>query len=130
MDIKTISATLALLGSSILLPACDDAKKDAAEVKKDEKKADVKAPEADAKTPAAPTDAKAPAAADAKGEMSCGEGKCGADKKAADAKGEMACGEGKCGGAPDEGKSAAAKAGEGDVKADAPKPEEAKKDAT
>jgi uncharacterized low-complexity protein len=124
MDIKTISATLALLGSSALLPACDS-KKDAAEVKKDEK--------ADAKTDVKAADAKADGdakAADAKGEMACGEGKCGGDKagdaKAADAKGEMACGEGKCGG----DKAAAAKAGEGDAPADAANPDAAKKDAT
>ena len=74
MDIKTITATLALLGSGVPLTACDSAEKPATETK-DAKDADKK---------------------DAKGDK--GDVKANADEKAED-KGEMACGEGKCGGA-------------------------------
>ena len=139
MDLKTITATLALLGG---LSACGgeakDAKKDAKEVtpaKTDAKPEAAKpadAKPADAKTDAKPADAKA-------GEMACGEGKCGAGscgaKKPADAKaGEMACGEGKCGAGscgahkdkPADGKAIPVDAKPTDAKA-AAKPEDGKK---
>lgn len=79
MDLETIFATLALLGTGAALPACDGGKKDATEV--DKSKADAKAGDT-------PTDAKTDAKADAKaGEMACGA--------------EGACGAGACGGAKD-----------------------------
>ncbi|HEY8379720.1 MAG TPA: hypothetical protein VIK91_24685 [Nannocystis sp.] len=72
MDLKTITATLALLG----LGACGG------EAKKDAKPADAKpadAKPADAKpADAKPVDTKP--ADDKAGEMACGEGKCGAGK--------------------------------------------------
>lgn len=112
MDIKTITATIALLGSGTLVAAgCDDAKKPAAEVdgakkskdgaKKDAAKAkDAKKTNADV--------AKKDAKKDAKGEMACGEGKCGAGGS---------CGAKMKGG--DKGKAVAAdgKAPAGDAKA-------------
>lgn len=67
MDIKTITATLALLGTGIPLTACDSGEKPAKEADKAETKDGDKA-----------KDDKANAKAEAKGEMSCGEGKCGA----------------------------------------------------
>jgi hypothetical protein len=88
MDLETIFATLALLGTGAALPACDGGKKDATEV--DKSKADAKA-----------ADGKADAKADAKaGEMACGA--------------EGACGAGACGGAKD----ADAKDADADAKAD------------
>ena len=72
MDIKTITATLALLGSGIPLTACDSGDKPAKEADKAEKKDDAK--KDGAKADAKKDDAKA----EAKGEMACGEGKCGA----------------------------------------------------
>ena len=70
MDLKTITATLALLGSGVPL-ACGGGAKDGKEVKKAEDGKEAKAADGDAKT-----DEKAPA--EAKAEGSCG----GADKKA------------------------------------------------
>ncbi len=110
MDIKTITATLALLGSGAVLGACDSAEKPAAEVdaaKKD--KADAKdGKKDDAKTNAA---AKGGAADKAdKGEMSCVEGQCGGKK-----------GEGSCGGHGDKAMADGAKA---DAKAAPPTPDD------
>jgi len=69
MDIKTITATLALLGSGVPLTACDSAEKPAKETK------DAKEKGADDK---GKDDVKANAdKADDKAEMACGEGKCG-----------------------------------------------------
>lgn len=85
MNLKTISTTLALLGTGTLaLTGCDDKKEQPAkEVEKAKADADanVEKAEVDAK------DEKADAKADAKGEMSCaegmcGEGACGGSKKA------------------------------------------------
>jgi hypothetical protein len=92
MDLKTISATLALLGSGLALSACDS--------KNDKAKADPKADGAPAKEVApakGEADAKTDAKADAKAEMACAEGMCAP---------------GACGGKKDD--AAAAKAGEPD----------------
>ncbi|MBL9101778.1 MAG: hypothetical protein JNL82_12520 [Myxococcales bacterium] len=95
MDLKTITATLALLGGTTVACGGDTAKKTETKTEtkvetKTEVKTDAAKTTADAKTPATP-DAKevVPAAGDAKaaagehkcGEGKCGEGKCGADKK-------------------------------------------------
>ncbi len=90
MDIKTITATLALLGSGIPLAACDSAEKPATEVDAKSEKSE-KSEKSDEKA-----DEKADVKADAesKGEMACGEGKCGAGgcgAKKGD-KGEASCG--------------------------------------
>ncbi len=99
MDIKTITATLALLGSGIPLTACDSAEKPAKEADKAEK--------GDAKKEDAKDDVKAKTGdkAEAKGEMACGEGKCG--------------GAGGCGAHKDDKKDDKAFA-DGEKKADAP----------
>jgi hypothetical protein len=102
MDIKTISATLALLGSGLTLPACDDAKKDATEV---DKKADAKDGDKAKDGEAVKADGNAKAADKSKaGEMACGEG---------------GCGEGNCGGkkAADDGDDDKALAGDGEPEA-------------
>ena len=77
MDLKTISATLALLGSSAAVSGCDrkppeNQHKDASEIPVDGAKP-------------APNSGGDPSAAQAAGEGKCGEGKCG---------------EGNCGGKP------------------------------
>jgi hypothetical protein len=117
MDLKTITATLALLG----VAACGGETKDA---KKDEKPATPAASDAkptDAKpADAKPVDAKS---ADAKpagaGEMKCGEGKCGEGK----------CGGDAHGGEKTDGKTVPVDAKPADAKAAdaAPKPEDGKK---
>ncbi len=70
MDIKTITATLALLGSGTILGACDSAEKPATEVGAEK----AKAGDAAAKDK---VEAKTDEAAN-KAEMSCAEGKCAA----------------------------------------------------
>jgi outer membrane murein-binding lipoprotein Lpp len=86
MDLKTITATLALLGSTTMAGCDGDAKKEAV---KTETKTEVKEVKTEVKEVKAP-DAKevSPAKTEAKGEMKCGEGKCG---------------EGACGGKKTEG---------------------------
>jgi len=93
MDLKTITATLALLGGASLGCGGDAAKK--TETKTETKTVTETKTDAAKTTATAPTpDAKevVPAAGDAKaGEKSCGEGKCGegscgAAKKAGDGK--------------------------------------------
>ena len=88
MDIKTITATLALLGTGIPLTACDSGEKPAKEAEKADKKDGDKADKKD----------EANAKAEDKGEMSCGEGKCGAGgcgaKKGGDKEGDKALADG------------------------------------
>ncbi|MCR9164351.1 MAG: hypothetical protein ACE37F_22095 [Nannocystaceae bacterium] len=98
MDIKTITATLALLGTGMPLAACDSGEKPAKEADKAEKKADAK------------DEDKANAKAEDKGEMACGEGKCGAGGCGAK-KGDKALADG-------EKKDAAAEAPKADEDAD------------
>ena len=88
MDLKTITATLALLGGASLGCGGDAAKKTetktVTETKTDAAKTTATAPTPDAKEVV-------PAAGDAKaaaGEMKCGEGKCGEGKCGGDAKGD------------------------------------------
>jgi hypothetical protein len=112
MDLKTITATLALLSGTTLACGGDAAKKTET---KTETKVETKTT-VEAKTPATPAtptanpDAKevVPAAGDAKaagGEMKCGEGKCG---------------EGKCGGDKKDGAAVPVDAAKtGDAPADA-----------
>jgi hypothetical protein len=76
MDIKTISATLALLAGGVTLGACDDDKKPATEVDA-AKKGEAK-PAAD-KEKGEDDKANAKADKEDKGEMACGEGACGGE---------------------------------------------------
>jgi hypothetical protein len=78
MDIKTISATLALLGSGLVLEACDDGKKPATEVDaaKDKSKDGKDGAKDKPATDAAAAKGDSAKDASAKGEMACGEGKC------------------------------------------------------
>ena len=98
MNLKTISTTLALLGTGSLgLTACDD-KKEAPAKEVDKAKPDTNANAEKAKTA---EEDKGDDKSHAKGEMSCGEG---------------ACGEGACGGA----KKAVHAEGDEDAAKDAP----------
>jgi len=74
MDLKTITATLALLGSTTMT-GCGGGGETKKEVVKTETKTEVKPEVKEVKA----ADAKevTPAKTEAKGEMKCGEGKCG-----------------------------------------------------
>lgn len=69
MDLKTISATLALLGSGALLSACDSKDAGAQKAKKAEPAKEVGA---------TPSGNASKDGAEAEGEMACAPGKCGA----------------------------------------------------
>lgn len=72
MDLKTITATLTLLGSTTM-SGCGEAKKDA----KSEAKTEVKEVKTEVKEVKTEAKEVTPAKTEAKGEMKCAEGKCG-----------------------------------------------------
>lgn len=72
MDLKTITATLALLGSTTMA-GCGEAKKTVTT----ETKTEVTVTKPEAKEVKAEVKEVTPAKTEAKGEMKCGEGKCG-----------------------------------------------------
>jgi hypothetical protein len=111
MDLKTITATLTLLGSTTM-SGCGEAKKDAKTEAKTEVKTEVKEVKTEVKEVKTEAKEVTPAKTEAKGEMKCAEGKCG---------------EGACGGKKTDGDGKAipvdaAKAGDAAEKKPAEKP--------